>query len=67
MPDSSERRAWLAGRCPCCKSGLWEWEWDGVVTEPEVIAEGVTMCGRCIANEHDRDDMIAEILRLLVP
>lgn len=41
------RRYWASGLCPCCGSGLNDWD-----EEPEAVAEGVMMCGRCIKNEH---------------
>lgn len=41
------RARWLAGLCPCCGSGLNDWD-----EEPSVVAEGVVMCGRCIKNQH---------------
>jgi hypothetical protein len=44
------RRLWLAGRCPCCGTEADEPDVDG--TEPELIGEGVLMCGRCIRNRH---------------
>jgi hypothetical protein len=30
----------------------WTHPSTGEVTEPEPVAEGVMLCGRCIANEH---------------
>jgi hypothetical protein len=30
----------------------WTHPGTGAVTDPEAVAEGVTLCGRCIANEH---------------
>lgn len=47
-------RLWAAGRCPCCQGDLSDWchpsTWE--ITDPEPVAEGVILCGRCIANEH---------------
>jgi hypothetical protein len=39
--------------------------YDG--TEPEPIAEGVTICGRCAANGHMRDGFDLALLAALVP
>jgi hypothetical protein len=48
--DFADARArWLAGLCPCCGGEVCEHH-DG--TEPAPIAEGVMICGRCIANYH---------------
>ena len=56
-------RYWRAGLCPCCGSELEAWI-DG--TEPAVIAEDVELCGRCIANQHDRTEEKRELLGALV-
>jgi hypothetical protein len=60
---------WLAGRCPCCGSDLVEWEWNGVVHEPQVVAEDVMFCGRCIGNDHhvDPPDVLPSLLESLLP
>jgi hypothetical protein len=51
--SDSIRRAWEDGKCPCCTGDLIPWPGpDGVEHEPEAIAEGVMMCGRCMGNEH---------------
>jgi hypothetical protein len=56
-------RRWAAGRCPCCAGGIDEWEDSrGEVTGPEVIAEGVSVCGRCIANGHMNPEGFLEAL-----
>ena len=63
------RPRWLAGLCPCCGSDICEWEWNDVTTEPEAIAEGVMICGRCIANDHlnAADGFTQALLASLVP
>jgi len=33
----------------------WTHPGTGEVTGPEPVAEGVSLCGRCIANEHHRN------------
>jgi len=62
------RERWLAGLCPCCGGDLCEWEWRDEVHEPQPIAEGVMLCGRCIGNEHHVTPGFTEvILASLVP
>jgi hypothetical protein len=62
------RARWLAGRCPCCAAELTEWEWLGVVTEPAAVAEGVTLCGRCIGQGHEGPpDALLLLLAALLP
>ena len=63
------RRLWLAGLCPCCGGDLDDWEWEGVVHEPQAVAEGVMFCGRCIANEHHTDppQVLPLLLESLLP
>lgn len=56
-------RRWAAGDCPCCGAGISSWI-DG--TAPQVVAEGVRLCGRCIANEHDEPAILTVILTALV-
>lgn len=47
------RRYYQAGMCPCCGSDLTSWPSpSGEYIEPQAIAEGVMLCGRCIGNEH---------------
>jgi hypothetical protein len=58
MPEPADEtyRRWAAGRCPCCAAPLEEHEdRDGEVTQPQVIGEGVTICGRCSAEGHMED------------
>jgi hypothetical protein len=51
------RELWLKGLCPCCAGSMIKWEHqDGTVYEPEFVADMVMLCGRCIGNEHTRDD-----------
>lgn len=46
-------RLWTAGLCPCDGAELDKYIGsDGQPVEPEAIAEGVMLCGRCIAMEH---------------
>lgn len=59
------RSRWLAGKCPCCGSDALEPDADG--TEPEPVAEGVIICGRCIANRHLDDGVRELILAALLP
>jgi len=62
------RPRWLAGRCPCCGGAIIEYEYRDVVTRPRVIAEGVEICGRCVANDHlSPDGFTAMLLASLVP
>jgi hypothetical protein len=64
MNESSDPRSrWLAGLCPCCGTDLTE-HVDG--TQPEAIGEGVTICGRCVANDHMRDGFRELLLAALV-
>lgn len=42
---------WEKGRCPCCGTRL-EFGYD---PDPEMVAEGVYFCGRCIENDHHTD------------
>jgi hypothetical protein len=57
------RGSWLAGRCPCCSADL---DWWG--RDPEPIAEGVMICGRCAENEHHADpEFIQMMLTSLLP
>ncbi len=60
------REVWLAGRCPCCGMPLYEWEWNEIVYEPVIIAEGVRICGRCNGNQHMRDGVREYILEELL-
>jgi hypothetical protein len=66
LDDFSDARArWLAGKCPCCGMEIEEW-YDG--TEPEALGEGVSICGRCVANQHMTDpDVLEAMLRSLLP
>jgi hypothetical protein len=63
MPDTPLDR-WLRGDCLCCGADL-DWWPD---TDPEPVAEGVMMCGRCIANEHHLrpPEVLASLLAALV-
>lgn len=54
---------WRAGLCPCCGMAVIE-HCDG--TKPQVIGEGVGICGRCVANGHLRDGFGELILAALV-
>jgi hypothetical protein len=45
---TGSRERWLAGLCPCCGAEMNWWP----STEPQTVADGVVMCGRCIENEH---------------
>jgi hypothetical protein len=63
------RSRWLAGLCPCCGSEIcgWDHTYRDESYEPEPIAEGVMICGRCVGNEHVvdpefRDAMLAALL-----
>jgi CO dehydrogenase/acetyl-CoA synthase alpha subunit len=71
MARTEERKRWEAGLCPCCAGDICEWTatYDGTVYEPEPIAEGVMMCGRCIGNEHHAGEfnVVPLILAALVP
>jgi hypothetical protein len=49
MPDDTWRR-WLRGDCPCCGWLPADREWEG--TPPRAVGEGVSICGRCVANRH---------------
>lgn len=50
------RKAFDRGMCPCCCSPLFGWTGnDGEEHEPEPIAEGVEICGRCVGNKHCDD------------
>jgi hypothetical protein len=66
MTDLSDfagtRERWLAGACPCCGGPICEHEYRNEVTDPQLVAEGVTLCGRCIANEHHETDGFLELL-----
>lgn len=53
---------WLNGLCPCCVGDLAEWI-DG--TPPEAIAEGVQVCGRCVAMDHMRDGLREAMLEAI--
>lgn len=53
---------WARGECPCCGSVLCEWEWDGELFEPRPIGEGVTICGRCVGNDHDEPPEFARLM-----
>lgn len=57
------RDYWLAGLCPCCGADLDWW-----MTQPESIAEGVMMCGRCIENDHHQrpPEFLPLLLKALV-
>ena len=59
------RRRWLAGDCPCCGMDAGWPDVDG--TEPEPIAEGVLICGRCIRNGHPDPPVRALMLAALLP
>lgn len=69
LVDAGEARSawfrWKRGDCPCCPSELVEWDWNGVVYQPEAVAEGVILCGRCIGNEHHRPAELRNLLELL--
>ena len=58
------RRYWLADRCPCCGSDYWGEHYDG--TEPRWVAEGVRLCGWCVAREHDAGDVLPLLLQAIV-
>lgn len=45
------RIRWLNGRCPCCGTELI----FGYDPDPELVAEEVYFCGRCIENDHHTD------------
>jgi hypothetical protein len=64
------RRAWSAGLCPCCSSRLHEWPGpNGEDVFPEMVAEGVIFCGRCIGNNHHTDPpgFLEAMLEALIP
>jgi hypothetical protein len=64
------RRLWLAGKCPCCGAELDSWINSNHETiQPEAIAEGVMMCGRCIGNEHHirPEGFLEMLLKSLLP
>jgi hypothetical protein len=64
------RDRWIAGLCLCCSGELAGWEdLQGVVHEPEAVAEGVFMCGRCIGKNHhiDPPEVLYGLLKALVP
>lgn len=67
--DADTRRRFLAGLCPCCCGDIIPWPGpDGIDYEPEPVAEGVMLCGRCIGNEHHLGELsvVPHILRALV-
>jgi hypothetical protein len=57
------RARWLAGLCPCCGHDADVPDVDG--QEPEVIGDGVMICGRCIRNRH-LDGGVGDALLLAV-
>lgn len=59
------RRAWQAGRCPCCGGHLIDW----FEVQPGAVAEGVMFCGRCIAMHHHDDppEFLPRMLAALLP
>jgi hypothetical protein len=57
---------WKMLLCPCCASEMCDWEWRGEVTEPRAIAEGIMLCGRCIANDHAADpEFVVAMMRAI--
>ena len=68
-PDLSYCRAYyLRGDCPCCGSPLVSWPGSDREYEPEAVAEGVMMCGRCIGSHHyEPPGFLADLLRSLTP
>ena len=62
---------WADGDCPCCGVMRMESYWPdnyGEPHAPQVIGEGVMICGRCVANEHGRefDEFFPMMLRAIV-
>ena len=67
MPAPDARPRWEAGLCPCCGGELCAWPGpDGTDVQPAPIAEGVTMCGRCIGNHHNDPETTQILLKALV-
>jgi hypothetical protein len=62
---SDARPRWLAGLCPCCGMPADLEHVDG--TEAEAIAEGVIICGRCVANRHMDGPVRSLMVAALLP
>lgn len=61
MNANTPRARWLRGLCFCCGAALDWW-----TSDPQPVAEGVMMCGRCIENGHHSPDYMEVMLRCLV-
>lgn len=55
-------RAWAAGRCPCCGTPTLDNDKDA---NPQVIGDGVTICGWCVTREHDAGDVAPVLLTMI--
>jgi len=58
---------WKMGSCPCCGSGMYDYEFKGEYVNFKSVAEGVYFCGRCIVNEHHLtdDDFMHNMLKAI--
>lgn len=51
--DLEVYKRYSRGVCPCCGGEFTSYpDNDGDLVQPEVVAEGVRFCGRCILNKH---------------